>query len=219
MPLKANVIKKVCDGEVDAIQLYQHGSKSVKVNATLMMTSNQMLMFDSEDTGIQRRIMFYHCKSKFVTDPDKVDHANHIYQALPFKFDQLTNEQKTVMFLYFSKTCPYILHDQDPMKILPPKCFRNDDGIQNFTNFDELMLKRTKGKTVQADHMLQAISLFFPLYKPDPVDLVKTLKKKLGITYKERNNKGYYVNVDWNHDNSVRLVNGQPLFHLDGTEE
>jgi phage/plasmid-associated DNA primase len=127
--LSSSILKTLCDGEIECRVLYSNGSKTVKVNAKLMITSNHILNFDDDDTGIRRRILYYECKSKFTHDADKVNNVN-VFPAETFPFDTLTDIERYAIFLYFVYKCPYA---DSPM--IPPPCFMIGENVPSFRTF------------------------------------------------------------------------------------
>jgi phage/plasmid-associated DNA primase len=56
VPKNSSVIKTICDGVITVPKMYQDGSFDIPINAKLMATSNNAIVFDEDDSGILRRV-------------------------------------------------------------------------------------------------------------------------------------------------------------------
>lgn len=58
-PKKSSILKTICDG-----------SFNIRINAKLMCTSNNAVVFDEDDTGILRRVLYCLHDNEFVDEVD-----------------------------------------------------------------------------------------------------------------------------------------------------
>jgi hypothetical protein len=212
-PMSSSIIKTLCNGEISCRVLHANGSKTIKVNAKLLITSNHSLSFDEDDSGIRRRMMYYECRSKFTPDPNKVNDIN-VFLAETFSFDTFSDLENTAIFFYFARKCPFVSSYQSP-----PPCFLTGDNVHSFRSFaNELFIPRA-GRTVSATEVFQAVALYFPCFEFNRKEIVTQLDDIQDMKdTKVGKSKGAFANVMFNAENLQRLQNNQPLLREDGTE-
>jgi phage/plasmid-associated DNA primase len=59
---KSSFIKQLCDGVVTVKKLYHDGNFKKVVHAKLFITANNLVEFDTQDTGVTRRLNYYNFK-------------------------------------------------------------------------------------------------------------------------------------------------------------
>ncbi len=65
-------IKAICDGYFVGEQMYRPGNNEVKLNCRLFLATNHAIKFDQDDDGgIDRRVIYYRYKYKFVQSPNQ----------------------------------------------------------------------------------------------------------------------------------------------------
>ncbi len=92
-------MKTICDGNINVRKLYKNGSTDVNINAKLFITSNNMISFTDNDTGIRRRILYYECKSLFTNNSSIVNNVN-IFQSLDIDLSPII--VKSNLIIYFT---------------------------------------------------------------------------------------------------------------------
>ena len=216
--LSSSIMKTICDGNINVRKLYQNGSTDVDINAKLFITSNNMISFTDNDTGIRRRILYYECKSLFTDDLSIVNNLN-VFQAVDINLSPI---DKSNLIRYFTMRCPQVLNNE--VIIERPISFLNGENVRSFTTFvNELFLKQENYWTYVND-VLDLISIYFNNFE-FTTDEVITGLKKIPIEYRLEywkdkqigSKRGFFKNIIVNQDNKIRLMNKQPLLRVDGS--
>ncbi len=61
--VNGSAIKLICDGEVTGKKLFKEGSFTNNINAKLFITANHPIVFDEDDSGIDRHVLYYRFKN------------------------------------------------------------------------------------------------------------------------------------------------------------
>ena len=219
-PMASSILKTVCDGLINCRPLFQNGSIEVKVNAKLMMTSNNILSFDDNDTGIRRRILYYECKSKFTNNPAEVNNVNVFPDLGTGILENLNALDKSALILYFTEFCK---HANENIAI--PTFFMSGDYVRSFRSFASELLVEKLGSFICFDDMVKMISKYFPLFEFTKVEVLKEFKdipvSVLSIIFEPtrriNNRVGLFINVSVNEINYAKLMNNEPLIRADGS--
>lgn len=162
-------LKKIVDGNVTFRKPHTNQFVTFPINGTVYIASNHFTRFD--DSGVQRRVLYYNNKSKF-------DDQNQITSNIPSILDVMsTNESKCSIFrLLLSHVLVYKngYVPERPLNVI-------------FTGSDityKCFVERYFVKTDEVTDSISSISLnnmfeYIKEYMPDGATLVKNKKKML----------------------------------------
>jgi hypothetical protein len=105
----SSTVKSIADGEMSYTIAHRGGNYTKQINATLIITSNWLLDFDSsviDDTGLNRRILYYRHKNKFVRRDGPLGHTIdnlRVFEAQAWGTEGvvLTHQQKLAVIYLF----------------------------------------------------------------------------------------------------------------------
>jgi phage/plasmid-associated DNA primase len=72
-PVNGACIKSICDGTMVGKRLYRQGNFTIRLNAKLFLATNNAIRFDKVDGGVDRRVLYYRYKYKFLDHPDETN--------------------------------------------------------------------------------------------------------------------------------------------------
>jgi hypothetical protein len=81
--------------------MHQKGNFEVKLNCKLFLATKYAIKFDQDDGGIDRRVIYYRYKYKFVQSPNNRNPFEREIKTLP-EFD---DNYKNAMFVCFAEWC------------------------------------------------------------------------------------------------------------------
>jgi hypothetical protein len=159
-------LKKIVDGNVTFRKPHTNQSVTFPINGTVFIASNHFTRFD--DSGVQRRVLYYNNKSKF-------NDQNQVTSNIPSILDVMsTNESKCSIFRLFSS---YILeYKKGLIPVRPLNVIFSGSDI-TYKCFVERYFVETNEVTdsISLEYMFEYIKE----YMPDGATLVKNKKKML----------------------------------------
>lgn len=172
-PKKASILKTICDGEISCTRLFANGSFNMKVNAKLMGTSNNAIMFDEDDTGIARRVQYCLHENQFVDDDELVDGV-HVFKKAEFDSEAVSLQDRLAMFHLIAHHAA--IFDGDSMAVRP-EGVHNGDTLFNMKAFVAEYFVIEAGAKVAKDHVVQLARTFFSHLEFNEDYIIKKLLK------------------------------------------
>lgn len=167
--MSASAIKLICDGEMTGKKLFKDGNFVMDINAKLFITANHAVLFDDVDSGIDRRVLYYQFKNKFLDNPTQP----HEYLRSPVgnKDFVFTDSMKNIMFYYFAKFTPEF-YEQTTAPALPISVKRGKGELINWAMFVNTMCVYDVDEEVSLDAVKEACKFVFPLVPLSDKDIV-----------------------------------------------
>jgi hypothetical protein len=194
--------KRFCDGENETTTLFKDGCSSFTHRSCITATANTMPQIII-DTGTCRRINSYEHKSKFVSDKNEVDEANHIY--LKDKDILQTIKEKNLHLAWFQILADYSnkwLKDKkidytENFKETTEMVIMTNDIIKDFID-GSLIITNDATDRVGKNQMLDEFKIKYPTKCLTVTQLMNSLReKKILYSHKFRMNgiQGCYYGV------------------------
>lgn len=199
--LDVDLMKQVADGHVSTTKLYQDGCFNIEICGKLFFLSNHMMSFHP-DTGINRRLLAYEYKNRFV-DEDEIDKVNNttVFKKRCGLAGQLTDAQRIAVFNIIATECKRFYNKEN---VPVPQCFvdaTNETIQQNdeWQDFIDAKLVAKEGNRIPKLCMEQAVHDFFGNKKRS------ITTKQIIIALRERN-------VSYNKDTRSKSTNVRGCF-------
>lgn len=211
--LDTSILKKICDGDIKAKQLYRDGVHKVDVYGTLIINSNMLITF-SVDSGSKRRIIGYEYKNKFVDEKDyKLVNNTTIFKKIKGFSKTLTEGQLNAYFYILARYCKkwydgVALKLPDSYKEAKDELIDANDWWADFV--DEHLIKNRDGKFGKKE-ILELVRNSEDSKKHLTFSQVLSHFKDLGIEYKRKIRvngvQGAFVGYKIKDDDDIEFIN------------
>jgi hypothetical protein len=98
---KAHLLKKLSEGNVVYHKLYANGNFKLQTRAKIIMGVNHPLKFDTDDSALKERLLYFKFSKKFSPRQAEVDNVK-VFADIPNVELALNDEMKSFMFLVFA---------------------------------------------------------------------------------------------------------------------
>lgn len=129
----------------------------MKVNAKLMGTSNNAILFDEDGTGIARRVQYCLHENQFVDDDALVDGV-HVFKKVEFEPDAVPLEDRLAMFHLIAHHAA--IYDDSSMAVRPDG-IHNGETLFDMKAFVAEYFVTEAGAKVAKEHVIQLAKAYF----------------------------------------------------------
>ena len=190
-------LKMLCDGKLVIRDLRGYDNAEIPTNGKLLATSNNFIRF--ADGGINRRILYYKNKVKFVSSDTVLAEGECHGSSLLGReaISSMSSSMKSSIFLTFASMTVTYLRGVRPER--PFQVIRGDD-IPTWSNFVETYLVSNPHSRIGKTNMKAAADQYFSFEVITMNDMIHALKE-LGIVFdghlRELNIRGVFVGCAW----------------------
>lgn len=129
----ASVIKCVCDGKISTTKLFKGGAFEMPILGKLFCTSNNLIAFDEDDSGTERRVMYYIHRNRFTKKDEEVDNVS-VFKAVKFEFETIPPAGKLAVFHLIASFATDSKVDEME-STPPPSSVVTSDTLLNISSF------------------------------------------------------------------------------------
>ena len=197
-------LKMMCDGKLFTRELRGYANVEIPINGKLLATSNKFIRFT--DGGVNRRILYYANKVKFVSEDTELE-AGQCHGSPLLKREAIalmSSSMKSSIFLAFASMAVLYLRGErgDALAIRPERPFQvvRGDELPTWSTFVETYLVGCSYGKIGKTNMMAVAKNYFSFEVVLMKDMIDALAEK-GIVFDknltELNIKGVFVGCTW----------------------